>query len=223
MNLKMCYQLHRHKLCPGTLSGVYAMQNFKNDSKLKLTFAALAMTLASSSAFAQSYHTSSLGPSGGAGGSMSRACGSPVFEADNSGTRLASRISKIVISSGEKIDSIRLEHTNVRSGTVSGATRLGGNGGSTREWVLSPDEQIIAINGWYDETLSSIAFTIKNIRTNKTRSIPSSGYVGGSGKTAIFAYSGPPGSFVSDIWGRQGELVDAIGACMTFVSETKSK
>ncbi len=137
--------------------------------------------------------TSIAGPSGGYGGSS--------FSWGNSSViARATRVSRVVVRSGNRIDAIRFEYQN-RDGSF-GTLSAGGQGGSECFLILAEGEYITQITGRYGAEIDSI-----RIVTNRGNSRT----CGGGGGRENFAYSAPQGQAIWGIFGREGRRIDALG------------
>ncbi len=136
------------------------------------------------------------GPSGGIGGGR---VGEQCWSA-------GTKISRVVVHSGRFVNGIQLYVTG-RGNSCNPNDRqlgksMGGNGGSSQALTLACDEDIKMIYGKYSEYVEHLT-----IVTTKNRYLN----IGGPGGTMDFYYIAPPGYVITDIWGRSGLYIDAIG------------
>lgn len=136
------------------------------------------------------------GPSGGTGGGVVR---EQCWGANT-------KISRVVVRSGKFVDAIQVYVTG-RGSSCNPSDRqlgksMGGDGGSAQVLMLACDEEIVAIYGRHGAYVENLT-----IVTNKNRYLQA----GGPGGTMNFHYTAPPGYVISDIWGRSGLYIDAIG------------
>lgn len=131
-----------------------------------------------------------LNASGGRGGS-------PFVDMAVSGGSVAA----ITVRSGSLIDSIQFTYRYGKK-QVRGQAH-GGNGGKSRTFKLKPGEVIIELSGKSGKYVDSLY-----IKTSRGRSKR----WGGKGGSRRYKFTGSTKSPITGIWGRSGNLLDAIGA-----------
>ena len=134
-----------------------------------------------------------LGPSGGGGGNY--------YSDSQTGGR---QLIEVRIRSGAFIDAIQTVYVDA-IGQKFVSQRYGGGGGNLDIFKLAPGEYITRISGKYGSFVDSLL-----IQTNKGRA---KGW-GGSGGSANYTYTAPPGSRIHGFFGRSGKFIDSVGVIL---------
>ena len=134
-----------------------------------------------------------LGPSGGRGGNY-------YSDAQTGGRQLI----EVRIRSGAFIDAIQTVYVDA-IGQKYESKRYGGGGGNLDVFKLQPGEYITRISGKYGSFVDSLL-----IQTNKGRA---KGW-GGTGGSANYTYTAPPGSSIHGFFGRSGRFIDSVGVIL---------
>jgi jacalin-like lectin domain-containing protein len=140
-----------------------------------------------------------LGSSGGVGGNY--------FSDGQAGGQFSSgdrRLTEVRIRSGVFIDAIQLVYEDVIGQKIISPMH-GGTGGTLSVFKLAPGEYITRISGKYGWYIDHLL-----IETNKGKA---KGW-GGTGGSANYTYTAPPGSSIHGFFGRSGTFIDAIGVIL---------
>lgn len=157
-----------------------------------------------SAAISSAQQLSTLGPSGGPGGTQF-----------TDGVVGGSWPAEIQVRSGAYIDAVQVLFKSTLTNEMRKGDRHGGDGGKLQTLKLQDDEYIVKILGTYDKFVESLT-----IVTNKERIFECGTKIKGK---AEFFYSTPKGFMIYQFWGRSGVYVDAIGVEISPVPDSKKK
>ena len=171
------------------------MKHRKFSTKTILMLVAIACQLLFISPVIAAQTFSYLGASGGPGGS---------YFSDNQTGGL--RVVEVRVRAGAYIDAVQFIYEHKVTKQIITGQRHGGTGGTLHVFKLQPGEYLTRITGKHGKFVDSFQLV-----TSKGRS---KGW-GGTGGSAHYTYSAPPGSHIHGLFGRSGVFLDAVGVILS--------